>query len=205
MAIKMEFEQLKAAWQREKAAHPRNNDFKSITADTIRKVMQRDRDFNRRQRTQILSGLLCLGIMTTYCRRDNPLLANAGLIFMLLCLALMLAGSIILKYRQRESRPWLPETEFLAEERKKVCDRIALLRRNAIWLWIPSMSGFLTWQIALSHSIQMAVALVGIAVIASAGAFGLYRWKLRKELLPELEAIDRDLEYAREHPMSWLE
>jgi hypothetical protein len=201
----MELEDLKAAWQREKELYPWDEDPKEILDKTKKLAMKKDQDFNRKLRSQILCGLVCLGIMTTYCRRDNPLLANAGLIVMLLCLALMLAGSIILKYRQREHRFWLPSEEFLAEERKKVCDRIALLRRNTRWLWIPGMLGFLTWQIALSHSIQMAVALVVIAVIASAGAFWLYRWKLRKELLPELEAIDRDLEYEREHRETWPE
>jgi hypothetical protein len=141
--------------------------------------------------------------MATNYRREGPLLANAGLIVMLLCLALMLAGSIILSYRRRESHPWLPEEKFLAEERKKVCDQIALLRRNTRWLFIPCMSGFLTWQIALSHSLQMVIALAGIAAIVSAGAFWLYRWKLQKDLLPELEAIDRDLEYERKNAETW--
>ena len=148
----MELEQVKAAWQREKAAYPRKVDPKAIMADTKQKAMKRDRDFNRQQRTQILCGLLCLGIMATWYRREDPLLANAGLIVMLLCLALMLAGSIILKYRLRESHPWLPEEEFLAEERKKIAARIALLRRNVRWFFIPAMAGLLTWQIGLSHS-----------------------------------------------------
>jgi hypothetical protein len=193
----MELEELKAAWQREKATYSRKKDFKAITAETKRQVEQRDREFDRKQRTQILCGLLCLGIMATWCRRDSPLLANAGLIVMLLCLALMLAGSIILRYRQRESHPWLPEEEFLNEERTKIVARIALLRRNMMWLFIPAMSGFLTWQTMLSHSLQMVVALVVIAAIVSAGMFWLYRWKLQKDLLPELDDIDHELEHLR--------
>ncbi len=201
----MELEDLKAAWQREKELYPRDEDPKEILTKTKELAMKKDRDFNRKLRSQILCGLVCLGIMATYCRRDNPLLANAGLIVMLLCLALMLAGSIILKYRQREPRLWLPSEKFLAEERKKVCVRIALLRCNMTWLFIPCMLGFLTWQIALSHSIQMVIALVAIAAIASAGSFCLYRWKLQKDLLPELAAIDRDLEYEREHSETRLD
>jgi hypothetical protein len=201
----MEFEELKAAWQREKAAYPCKQDFKAITAETKKKAEQRDRDFKRQQRTRVLCGLLCLGLMATFFRREGPLLANAGLIVMLLCLALMLAGSIILKYRLRESHPELPSEEYLAEERKKIEARIALLRRNATWLLIPCMSGFLTWQIALSHSAGMVVALVAIAAIASSGMLCLYRWKLRKDLLPVLEDIDRELEYEREHPISRLD
>ena len=201
----MELEDLKAAWQREKELYPWDEDPKEILAKTKELAMKKDRDFNRKLRTQILCGLVCLGIMATWCSRDNPLLANAGLIVMLLCLALMLAGSIILKYRQRQPRFWLPSEEFLADERKNVCGRIALLRRNTRWLFIPCMSGFLTWQIALSHSRQMVIALVVIAAVASAGSFWLYRWKLRKELLPELESIDRDLEYEREQRETWSE
>jgi hypothetical protein len=199
----MELDDLKASWQRHKAAF--KIDAEAIMAETRDKVMKKDRDFARQQRTQILCGLVCLGMIATWCRRDNPLIANAGLIVMLLCLALMLAGSIILKYRLRESHPELPAEKYLAEQRKKVCDRIALLRRNTMWLLIPCMSGFLIWQIALSHSIQMAVALLAIAATVSAGLFCFYRWKLRKDLLPELEAIDRDLEYEREHRETWPE
>ena len=50
---------------------------------------------------------------------------------------------------------------------------------------------------SVSHSVQMVVALAVIVALASAGVFWLYRWKLRKDLLPELEEIDRDIEYSR--------
>ncbi|MGD0102228.1 MAG: hypothetical protein ABSC60_17985, partial [Acidobacteriota bacterium] len=132
----------------------------------------------------------------------GPLLANAGLILMFLCLAAMLAGSIILKYRLRESHPWLPEEEFLAEQRKKIAARIALLRRNVRWFLIPAMAGLLTWQIGLSHSVPMVVALVVIVTLASTGAFWFYRWKLRTDLLPILDDIDRELESFRKNSKS---
>jgi hypothetical protein len=195
----MELEQLRAAWQREKAAYFHQIDVKAIVAETKQLAMKRDRDFNRQQRTQILCGFIFLGIMATWYRREGPMISNAGLIVMLLCLAFMLAGSIILKYRLRESHPWLPEEEFLCEKRNKIVARIGLLRRNAKWLLIPCLLGFLTWQIALSHSVLMAGALIGIAAIAYAGAFLFYQWKLRKELLPMLNDIDRELEYIRDH------
>jgi hypothetical protein len=203
--LKMELDDLKAAWQREKAAYSREIDTKAILAETKKLALKRDRDFKRQQMTQILCSLISLGFMSTWCRRDNPLLANAGLIVMLLCIALMVAGVIILRIRQRESHPWLPSEKFLAEERKKVCDRIALLRRNATWFFIPGIAGFLTWQIALSHSLQMVIALAGVAAIASAVVFYIYRWKLKKELLPELETIDRDIEEERKNAetFSW--
>jgi FtsH-binding integral membrane protein len=193
----MELEQVKAAWQREKAAYFHKVDPKAIMADTKQKAMKMDRDFKRQQRTQILCGLLCLGLMAAWYRREGPLLANAGLIVMLLCCALMLAGSIILKYRLRESHPELPREEYLAEQRKKIAARIALLRRNVRWFFIPSLLGLLTWQLGLSHSVQMVVALVIIATLVSTGAFWFYRWKLRKDLLPILDDIDRELESFR--------
>lgn len=201
----MELDDLKAAWQREKAAYSREIDTKAILAETKKLAMKRDRDFKRQQWTQILCSLIFLGCMSTWLRRDNPLLANAGLIVMLLCIALMVAGVIILRIRLRDSHPWLPEKEFLNEERNKIEARIALLRRNATWFFIPGMAGFLTWQIALSHSLQMVIALAGVAAIASSAVFWLYRWKLKKELLPELEAIDRDIEDERKNAgtFSW--
>jgi hypothetical protein len=201
--LKMEFDDLKAAWQREMAAYSRNMDIKAITAETKRLVKRKDRIFACQQITRILCGLFCLGLMAAWYRRENPLPANVGLIVMFLCLALMPAGLIILKYRQKESHPELPEKDFLDEERTKVVARIALLRRNAIWLFIPCMLGFLTWQIELSHSVGMVVALVAIAAIAAAGMVWLYRWKLRRDLLSELEAIDRDLEDERKNRESW--
>jgi hypothetical protein len=192
----MELEELKALYQQAKAAHPRK-DPHAIMLETKRKAEERERDFKRQQRTQILCGLFCLVCMATWYRREGPLLANAGLILMLLCLAAMLAGSIILKYRLRESHPWLPEEEFVAEEREKIIARIALLRRNVKWFFIPSMSGLLAWQGGLSHSAQMVAALAIIVALASAGTFWFYRWKLRTDLLPILEDIDRELESFR--------
>ena len=192
----MELEELKAVYQQAKAAHPRK-DPHEIMLDTKRKAEERERDFKRQQRTQILCVLFCLVCMAAGYRREGPLLANAGLILMFLCLAAMLAGSVILKYRLRESHPWLPEEEFLAEQRKKIAARIALLRRNVRWFLIPAMSGLLAWQAGLSHSVQMVIALVVIVTLASAGAFWFYRWKLRTDLLPILEDIDRELESFR--------
>jgi len=193
----MELEQVKAAWQREKAAYFHEVDSKAILADTKLKAKKRNRDFNRQQWMQILCGLFCLIFMATWYRGEGPLLANAGLIVMFLCLAFMLAGSVILKYRLRVSHPWLPEKEFLAEEREKIIARIALLRRNVRWFFIPSMSGLLAWQAGLSPSVPMVVAFVMIVALVSTGTFWFYRWKLRTDLLPILEDIDRELESFR--------
>jgi|GEM_PF-2127500 putative effector of murein hydrolase LrgA (UPF0299 family) len=193
----MELEQVKAAWQREKAMYFHEVDPKAILADTKQKAMKRHRDFNRQQMTQILCGLLCLGMMASGYRRADPPISNAGLVLMLLCLALMLAGSVILKYRLRVSHPWLPEKEFVAEEREKIAARIALLRRNVKWFLIPALLGFVAWQAGLAHSAKMVIALVVVATLACAGIFWFYRWKLRKDLLPILEDIDRELEYFR--------
>ena len=136
----MELEELKAAYQQAKAAHPRK-DPHEIMLDTKRKAEERDRDFKRQQWTQILCSLFCLQDTATWYSKEGPLLANVGLILMLLCLALMVAGIIILRYRLRESHPWLPDEEFLNEERKKIEAQIALLRRNALWLFIPAVAG----------------------------------------------------------------
>ena len=193
----MELEELKALYQQAKAAHPRK-DPHAIMLDTKRKAEERERDFKRQQRTQILCVVFCLVCMATEYRREGPLLANAGLILMFLCLAAMLAGSIILKYRLRESHPWLPEEEFLAEQRKKIAARIALLRRNVRWFLIPALLGFLAWQAGMAHSAKMVIALVAIATLACAGIFWFYRWKLRKDLLPILDDIDRELESFRD-------
>jgi len=201
----MELEQAKAAWQREMARYSHEVDPKAILADTKQKAMKRHRDFNRQQMTQILCGLLCLGMMASGYRRADPPISNAGLVLMLLCLALMLAGSVILKYRLRVSHPWLPEKEFVAEEREKIAARIALLRRNVKWFLIPALLGFVAWQAGLAHSAKMVIALVVVATLACAGIFWFYRWKLRKDLLPILEDIDRELEYYRNHPESRLD
>jgi len=201
----MELDDLKAAWQQKKAAYSREIDTKAILAETKMLAEKRDRDFNRQQRTQIICCVLCLGYMAGFYRQEGPLLANAGLILLLLCIALMVAGSIILRYRLRESHPWLPEEEFLDEERKKVEARIALMRRNAMWFFTPGVLGLLIWQAPLSRSFGTAVAFTVIIALSAAGAFWFYRWKLRTDLLPELEAIDRDLEGYKSNLFPWTE
>jgi hypothetical protein len=201
----MQLDHVKAAWQREKDAYFHEIDAKAIMADTREKAMKMDQEFARQQKVQILCGLICLGLLAAGYRREDPLLANAGLIVMLLGLALMLAGSVIMKFRLRQSHPELPHEEYLAEQRKKIEARIALLRRNARWCFIPSMAGFLMWQMGLSHSLEIAVALAIFAALASAGMFWSYRWKLRKDLLPIINEIDHELSYFRDHSESRLE
>jgi hypothetical protein len=198
----MQLENVKAAWQREKAAYFHEMDPRKIMADTREKAMKMDQEFARQQKVQILCGLFCLGLLAAGYRREGPVLANAGLIVMLLGFALMLAGSVIMKFRLRQSHPELPREEYLAEQRKKIEARIALLRRNARWFFIPSMAGFLMWQMGLSHSLEIAVAHVIFVALVSAGMFWSYRWNLRKDLFPILDEIDRELSYCRDHAES---
>ena len=190
----MELEQVKAAWQREKAAYPYETDPAKILADTRQQAMKRDQEFARKQRTQIICSLISLGVMARWYNPHNPPLANVGLIVMLFCFALMLAGSIILKFRLRVSHPELPRKEYLMEQRRKISARIALLRNLMTWFFIPAMLGFLFWQVALSHSIQMKIVLIILAALACVGGFLCYRWQIRRGLLPMLEEIDRELD-----------
>ncbi len=201
----MELEQIKAAWQREMAAYSYKIDPKAIMADTMQKAMNREREFNRQQRAQILCGFFWFVMMATRYQREGSLLMNAGLIVMLLCAALMLAGSVILKYRLRKSHPALPRDQFLAELRNKTEARIALLRRNMRWFMIPALLGLLAWQAGESHSVQMVAALAGLVAVGYAGVFWFYRWKLRNDFLPLIEEIDRELEYLRDHPRSRMD
>ena len=203
--LKMELDDLKAAWQREKEAYPWDEDPKAILAKTKKLAIKRDRKFKRQQWTQILCCLFCLGDMVTRYSKEGPLLANVGLILMNLSSAIMVGGTIILKYRLRESHPWLPDEEFLNEERKKIEARIALLRRNARWFFLPSVAGLLMWQVRLSRSFVTAVAFAVFIVLSAVGTFWFYRWKLRTDLLPLLEDIDRDLQHCRENADSWPE
>ena len=64
----------------------------------------------------------------------------------------MLAGTIILRQRQRISHPWLPEEAFLAEERMEITARIALLRRNLTWLLTPSVVFSALASTAITHN-----------------------------------------------------
>jgi integrase len=161
----MELEEVKAAWQREKAAYAVERDTQKILADTIELAQKRDREFACQQILLILCGLTCFGLMPTRYSRQNPMLANVGLILMILGFASMLAGTSILRWRQRISHRWLPGEAYLAEERMKITARIALLRRNLTWFLIPSVLGFLLWRIPLSHTVQMTIALIALVVL----------------------------------------
>jgi hypothetical protein len=82
----------------------------------------------------------------------------------------------------------------------KITARIALLRRNLILFLIPSVLGFLLWQLLLSHTIKMAAVLIAAVVLLLAGVFWFYRRKVGKELKPELEEIDQELAELSNHP-----
>jgi uncharacterized membrane protein YqjE len=161
-----------------------------------------DQEFARQQIMQIVCGLFCLVMMALRYDSRQPLLANVGLIIMLLSLAVMLAGSIILRFRLRVSHPEWPEEKYLAEQRKKITARIALVRRNMIWFFAPSLLGFLLWQAVPAHSIKMVIVIVILAVLVLIGGIWRCRWMLRKDLLPILEEIDQELADLERKPVS---
>ena len=196
----MEMENVKAAWQREKAACPVETDTQKILADTKKQALKRDLIFDCQQGLLILCGLICFGLMATWYNRQNPMLSNAGLILMILGFASMLGGIIILRQRQRISHPWLPDEAYLAEERMEITARIALFRGNLTWLLTPSVLGFLLWQLPLSHTVVMTMILITHVVLFLAGVFWLYHRKVRKELRPMFEEIDLELAELRNHP-----
>ena len=197
----MELEHVKAAWQREKSIYPLR-DTKQMAAETKRRAMKMDQEFVRQQALRIACGLLSLAWLASQYDSRHPLLANAGLLVLTVALALMLAGSVSLRFRLRTSHPEWPDGKYLAEQRERISARITLVRRNMTWLFPPSLLGFLLWQIGLSHSIRMTVVIVIVVVIAFLGTIWWGRQMLRKDLLPMLKAIDQELADLKRGPVS---
>jgi hypothetical protein len=189
----MELEEVRAAWQREKAAYTVEGDTKKILANTMKQVRESDLLFACQQGLLIVCGLIGLGLMARFYSSRNPLLSNAGMVLMFLSLASMVAGIVIFRQRQRISHPWLPTEDFLAKERSKIAARIALLGRNLTWFLIPSVLGFLLWWMPLLHTIQEAMMLMAMVVFPFVEITRFYRKKVRNELRPMLEKIDQDL------------
>jgi FtsH-binding integral membrane protein len=198
----MELERVKAAWQREKSRYPLELDVKRVAADTRQQAMKMDRVYARQQILQIACGLLCLGMMAFCYDGRKPIAASAGFALMLLAMALMLAGIVSLTFRLRISHPEWPEKKYLVEQREKISGRIALVRRNRTWFFIPSLLGFLLWQIVLSPSIPMAAVMVILVALVVTGGIWWSRRMLRKDLLPLLEEIDQELRDLGKKPVS---
>lgn len=190
----MDLDSVKAAWQKEKFdGYLFVTPLKQITSDIRRKAEQMDQKFIREQKRYIT--LASVGLLMLACLYDRqlPPLANIGLGIMVLCGAIALFSNYILKRRYRETRPELPRKEYLADQREKILARIRLVRRNMMWLLMPSFAGFLLWEIVQAHSKLEVLLLVNIAVIGCIAAIWLGWRHLTKELLPVLEEIDREL------------
>jgi uncharacterized membrane protein (DUF485 family) len=188
----MELEQVKAAWQREKSMYPSEIDPEQMVADVMRRAMEEDRKFAQEQKKQILWGLLAWVLIASRYKSQAPLLGNLGLAITVLGIALMLSGSIILKYRMRVSHPELPPREYLAEQRKKIAARIAIFKRN-IWILIPTILGFAAYSAAPLNTIHRIAVFAIFAVLAFVGCFWFTRRKMKRDLLPLLEGIDREI------------
>ncbi len=190
----MDLEHIRAAWQREEfEGYLFETPPKRIAADLRRKAGAMDRQFARDQTQQILWGLLYFGLMALRYDSRLPIYANVGVTLILLAGAHYLISSFILRSRFRLNQSELPGKEYLAEQRKRIMARISALRRNMIWSLIPLTTGLGLWLAAILHSpygVALVVTLMASTTIASAW---FCNRRIRKEFLPSLEAIEREI------------
>ena len=189
----MDLEQVKAAWQREKLRYRSEMSPKERAAAIRRKAEEMEREQKRALQKQLSLGLICLALLAGRFDRHLPLMSNLGLGIMVVCGAIALGAHYFLKRRSRESHRELPREEYLADKRRKVVARIRLLRRKTTWILVPALAGFLAWQIPRAHSKFAVVVLISLAVIVYVITVWCIGRIVKKELLPVIEDIDREL------------
>ena len=184
---------MKAAWQREKLEFLREKPLKERAADIRRKAMEMEQKFKLDQKKRLSWGIVCLTLMVCLYHPHSPLLSNIGLGLMVLSAAAGLASYYVLRRRFRESRPELSRREYLAEQRKNMREQILVLGLNGALLAPPAFLGLYLWQTAWSHLRAEALLVTPLIIIVFASCILAMLWKIRKELLPAIKEIDREL------------
>ena len=188
----MDLKHAKAAWQRARLEFIREKPIAERIAEIERKAEEEERKFKRDLHRQLLFGTLCLILMACGFDRRLSVFSNVGLGVMILCLAIGIGSSYVLKRRLREYHPELPDKEFLAEERGMITAKINLLRCGLRYLLPAGLLGLFFWQAFWSRTYANVLVILSIAVISYITALFFGRRKI-KELMPILEEIDQEI------------
>jgi hypothetical protein len=192
--LTMDFDKFKAAFQ-EKAFEGQRFDrpASEVAAEVRRKAMELDRRHLVRDVCAAATTLGLLALVAVFLCDAQSVLARAGLILAMLALAMETGSCLVLRLRARAKRYELPGRRYLVEERRKLAERVRMMKCQAGWLALPGYVGALVYVAALSKSSVDVIVAAGLVTASAALAVRMQERRIRKEIEPEIVQIDRQL------------
>jgi hypothetical protein len=190
----MELEDLNTAWKNQKFEGYLFDKTASEIASDIRRKSRAMRWKNiRRDAMEILVGIFCIAAFGLLVESSQPPLARAGAILMTAGVTGNVIAFLAFRYRYRHRRYDLRWRKILERERRKIIARIRLMRGYTTWHAAPLVAGFILYT--ASYGPSLSEWLMEIGVIALVGGYSHLsnRWRIRRQLLPLLAEIDREL------------
>ena len=190
----MELEEPKTAWKNQKfEGYLFDKTAFEIAEDIGRKASAMRWKNIRRDAMEILVGIFCIAAFGLLLEGGQPPLARAGAILMMAGVTGNVIAFLTFRYRYRHKRFDLRWRKILEQERRKIIARIRLMRGYTTWHAVPLVAGFILY--AVGYGLNFPEWLIEIGAIALVGGYFhlLNRRRIRRELLPLLAEIDREL------------
>jgi len=142
---------------------------------------------------ETLASIFCIAVFASLLEPGQSRLARAGIILMIADAVFIVAVFHTVRIRYRVKRFDLPKKSFLLMERDKVDAQIRLMRRYTSWLFIPMLGGGILYFVSMNPTISEAILFVtGLGGFSALGSWVQNR-KIRTELLPFRDEINRHL------------
>jgi hypothetical protein len=191
----MDLDTLKTAWQQQ--------EFDATASSLLRDEVEHARwrlvvsDW-----TEAISWTLVIALAATVLRDSQSLMARAGMIITIAGAIGHMVLLVVAGIRDRMTRMDFSVQAFVREELRKVDSKIRQRRLRATWYTLPPAAGVILWFASLRPSVLEWI----VGGVVAAGLFLYSRWmserKIRRELTPIREELDRQLRELASDGMS---
>jgi hypothetical protein len=197
----MDFEKLKASWQEQKFEGDLFEKPPSrIAADVQRKAMGLKSRHAAEDAVHVLGSILLVGIWIFMYDARQPLMTRTGIILMMAGMALEALAYVAVRFRHRGERLDLPRNDFLQRERKRLEERIRLMKASLSWLSIPMLAGCVLFLASIVSTIREFLS----ALAMLAGLWAILIWvnsrRIKKRLVPLIDEINQKLAESETKP-----
>src|SRR5262245_11109149 len=190
----MQFEKFKAALVERELE---NDVFEQLRREYVAHIRKKARlmEFKivMRDIIETLASIFCIAVFASLLEPGQSRLARAGIVLMIADAVFIVAAFHTVRIRYRVKRFDLPKKSFLLMERDKVDAQIRLMRRYTSWVFIPMLAGGILYFVSMNPTAPQTIRLVaGLGGFSALGNWVQQR-KIRTELLPFRDEINRHL------------
>jgi hypothetical protein len=190
----MDFEEFKAALDKRQLE---SDVFERLRLEYVAHIRKKARMMESkiviRDIIETLASLFCIAVFANLLEPGQSRLARAGIVLMIADAIFIVAVFHMVRIRYRVKRFDLPKKSFLLMEREKVDAQIRLMRRYTSWVFIPMLGGGILYFVSMNPTTSESILFIGVLAGFSALGSWVQKRKIRTELLPFRDEINRHL------------